>query len=56
MKIPVKLQELIQQPEAAILSISTLMGQKLALVDCTNIAELTPEQLDLIFTHYFIFK
>ncbi|WP_417040379.1 DEAD/DEAH box helicase [Cylindrospermopsis raciborskii] len=51
MKIPVKLQELIQQPEAAILSISTLMGQKLALVDCTNIAELTPEQLDLIFTH-----
>jgi len=51
MKIPVKLQELIQQPEAAILSISTLMGQKLALVYCTNIAELTPEQLDLIFTH-----
>jgi predicted DNA-binding protein (UPF0278 family) len=51
MKIPVKLQELIPQPEAAILSISSLMGQKLALVDCTNIAELTPEQLNLIFTH-----
>jgi hypothetical protein len=51
MKIPVKLQELIHQPEAAILSISTLMGQKLTLVDCTNIAELTPEELDLIFTH-----
>ncbi|BAZ78851.1 DEAD/DEAH box helicase [Sphaerospermopsis kisseleviana CS-549] len=51
MKIPVKLQELIQQPEAAILSVSSLMGQKLALVDCTNIAELTAEQLDLIFTH-----
>ena len=51
MKIPVKLQELIPQPEAAILLISSLMGQKLALVDCTNIAELTPEQLNLIFTH-----
>jgi hypothetical protein len=51
MKIPVKLQELIPQPEAAILLISSLMGQKLALVDCTNVAELTPEQLNLIFTH-----
>ena len=51
MKIPVKLQELIPQSEAAILLISTLMGQKLALVDCTNIAKLTPEQLNLIFTH-----
>ncbi|MDB9347164.1 DEAD/DEAH box helicase [Nodularia spumigena CS-588/05] len=51
MKIPVKLQELIPQPEAAILSISSLMGQKLALVDCTNVASLTPEQLNLIFTH-----
>ncbi|QJB47241.1 DEAD/DEAH box helicase [Dolichospermum flos-aquae] len=51
MKIPVKLQELIPQPETAILSISSLMGQKLALVDCTNVAELTPEQLNLIFTH-----
>jgi len=51
MKIPVKLQELIPQPEAAILLISTLMGQNLALVDCTNVAELTPEQLNLIFTH-----
>lgn len=51
MKIPVKLQELIPQPEAAILLISTLMGQKLALVDCTSVAELTSEQLNLIFTH-----
>ncbi|BAZ33788.1 DEAD/DEAH box helicase domain-containing protein (plasmid) [Cylindrospermum sp. NIES-4074] len=51
MKIPVKLQELLQQPEAAILSVSSLMGQKLALVDCTNIASITPEQLNLIFTH-----
>ncbi|WP_066423339.1 DEAD/DEAH box helicase [Anabaena sp. 4-3] len=51
MKIPVKLQELLQQPEAAILSISSLIGQKLALVDCTNIASVTSEQLNLIFTH-----
>jgi len=51
MKIPVNLQELIQQPAATISSISTLMGQKSALVDCTNIASLTLEQLDLIFTH-----
>ncbi len=51
MKIPVKLQQLIQQPEAAILSISSLMGQKLALVDCTDVDSLPIEQLNLIFTH-----
>jgi hypothetical protein len=51
MKIPLKLQELISQPEIAILNISSLMGQKLALVDCTNIVTISPEQLDIIFTH-----
>ena len=50
MKIPVKLQELIPQPDVAILTISSLMGQKLAFVDCTNVIAVTPERLDLIFT------
>jgi hypothetical protein len=51
MEIPVRLQELLQQPEPAILTISSLMGQELALLDCSNITSITPEQLNLIFTH-----
>jgi hypothetical protein len=51
MKIPVGLQELSQQPEPAILPISSLTGQELALLDCSNIASITPEQLNLISIH-----
>ena len=50
MKITIKLQELLQQPENAILPISNLLGQKLALLDCTGVIAVTPEQLTLLFT------
>lgn len=49
MAITVKLNELIQQPDNAILSISTLLGQKLALLDCSGVVAVTPEQLALLF-------
>ncbi|MEH2373866.1 helicase-related protein, partial [Nostoc sp.] len=50
MKITVKLQELLQQPETGILTISTLLAQKLALLDCTGVDSVPTEQLNLIFT------
>lgn len=50
MKITVKLQELLQQPETGILTISTLLVQHLAIIDCTGVDSVTPEQLNLIFT------
>ncbi|MEH2273928.1 MAG: hypothetical protein V7K40_03720 [Nostoc sp.] len=43
MKITIKLQELLQQPENAILPISNLLPQKLALLDCTGVVAVTPE-------------
>ncbi|NJL65633.1 MAG: DEAD/DEAH box helicase [Methylacidiphilales bacterium] len=51
MKIPVKLQELLQQPETAITSISALIGQGLALVDCSGVDTVTLEFLDLLFAN-----
>jgi ATP-dependent helicase YprA (DUF1998 family) len=51
MKIPVKLQELLQQPETAITSISALIGQGLALVDCIGVDTVTLEFLDLLFAN-----
>jgi len=50
MKIPIKLQDLLPQNESAITAASTLLGQKLALLDCTGVASVTPEQLALLFT------
>ncbi|MEH2392917.1 MAG: DEAD/DEAH box helicase [Nostoc sp.] len=50
MKITIKLHELLQQPENAILPISNLLGQKLALLNCTGVVAVTPEQLTLLFT------
>lgn len=50
MKIAVKLQELLQQPETGILTISTLLAQKLGIIDCTGVHSVTTEQLNLIFT------
>ncbi|WP_225226191.1 DEAD/DEAH box helicase [Komarekiella delphini-convector] len=50
MAITVKLNELIQQPENAILSISTLLGQKLALIDCSGVVAVNQEQLSFLFT------
>lgn len=51
MKIPVKLQELLQQPESAITPISALIGQGIALFDCTNVDTVKPELLDLLFNN-----
>ncbi len=51
MKISVNLQELLQQSESAIAPISALIGQGLALVDCTGVDSITPELLDLLFTN-----
>ncbi|BBD58010.1 DEAD/DEAH box helicase domain-containing protein [Nostoc sp. HK-01] len=50
MAFTVKLQELLQQPENAILPISNLLGQKLASLDCTGVVAVTSEQLTLLFT------
>jgi ATP-dependent helicase YprA (DUF1998 family) len=50
MKIPIKLQELLQQSETAIASISTLMGQGNAIVDCSGVETVAPEQLILLFS------
>jgi len=50
MKISVKLQELLQQSESAIQPISKLLGQGLAILDCTNVDSVTLELLDLLFT------
>ncbi|PMB53989.1 hypothetical protein CEN39_01320 [Fischerella thermalis CCMEE 5201] len=50
MKLSIKLQELLRQPENAILPISTLLGQKLALLDSSGVVAVTPEQLTLLFT------
>lgn len=51
MKIPIKLQELLQQNEVAIAATSTLIGQGLATLDCTGISSLTPEQITALFSH-----
>lgn len=50
MKIPVKLQELLQQSETAIASISTLMGQGNAIVDCAGVEFLSPDQMLVLFS------
>jgi ATP-dependent helicase YprA (DUF1998 family) len=44
MKIPIKLVELLQQNETAILAAKTFISQKLAILDCTNIVTLTSEE------------
>jgi len=51
MKIPIKLQDLLQQNEVAIAATSTLIGQGLATLDCTGISSLTPEQITALFSH-----
>ncbi|MBD2471548.1 DEAD/DEAH box helicase [Nostoc sp. FACHB-145] len=50
MKLPVKLQELLEQPEAFISTISDIIGQGRAIVDCTNVETVAPEKLNLIFS------
>lgn len=50
MAITVKLQELLQQSESAILPISALLFQKIAILDCSDVVAITPEQLGILFS------
>lgn len=50
MKLPVKLQELLHQSEAAIISISTLLAQSNVNLDCTEVELLTTDSLDQLFS------
>lgn len=50
MKIPIRLQDLLQQDEERIKPFLMLLSQGSASLDCTGVDELTPEQLELIFS------
>ncbi|WP_228045803.1 DEAD/DEAH box helicase, partial [Tolypothrix sp. LEGE 11397] len=50
MKLPIKLQDLLQQNESAIVAASTFFSQKIALLDCTGVVTVTSEQLALLFS------
>ena len=50
MKLSINLQDLLQQNEAAIAAMSTFIAQGMAEVDCNAIDQLTPNQLDLLFS------
>lgn len=51
MKVPVRLQELLQQSEEAMKPFLMLIGQGSAEIDCSGVDELEPEQLDLLFSN-----
>jgi ATP-dependent helicase YprA (DUF1998 family) len=50
MKLPVKLQELLQLNEQAIATISNLMGQGNAIVDCSGVESVTSDQMSLLLS------
>ena len=50
MKLPIKLQDLLQQNESAITAASIFLSQKLAVLDCTDVVTVTAEQLALLFS------
>ena len=50
MKVPIRLQELLQQSEETMRPFLMLIGQGNALLDCTGVEELELEQLDLLFS------
>ncbi|MBR8840740.1 MAG: DEAD/DEAH box helicase [Stigonema ocellatum SAG 48.90 = DSM 106950] len=50
MKLPIKLQDLLQQNESAITAASTFLSQKLAVLDCTDVVTVTAEKLALLFS------
>jgi hypothetical protein len=49
MKLPIKLQELLAQNSEAIAATSTLIGQGLVAIDCSQIQSLTDTQLTQLF-------
>ncbi|MFB2835045.1 DEAD/DEAH box helicase, partial [Floridanema evergladense] len=51
MKLPIKLQDLLQQNETTIIAYSTLIGQGQILIDCTGVESVPPETLNLLFTN-----
>ncbi|PSN13548.1 hypothetical protein C7271_22425 [filamentous cyanobacterium CCP5] len=50
MKLPVNLQELLQQNEQTIATISALIGQGSAIVNCAGVEAIPPEQLTLLLS------
>lgn len=50
MKLPVNLQELLQQNEQTIATISALIGQGNAIVNCAGVEAIAPEQLTLLLS------
>ncbi len=50
MKPTFKLKDLIQQGESAIAATSTLIGQGMVALDCSNVESLTEEQLTQLFS------
>jgi hypothetical protein len=49
MKLTIDLQYLLQKNEAAIAATSTFLSQGMAILDCTGVDSITPEQLALLF-------
>ncbi|MEA5498370.1 DEAD/DEAH box helicase [Limnoraphis robusta] len=51
MKIPIKLNDLLQQPLVAISATSPLIGLKTVQLDCSEVESLTDEQLEALFSN-----
>lgn len=49
MKLPIKLQDLLQQSQSAIEATSTLIGQGMVILDCTGVESIDDEQLKQLF-------
>lgn len=49
MKPVFKLQDLLQQGDAALAAASSLLGQNMAVINCDGVEFLTPGQMDLLF-------
>lgn len=50
MKVPIQLQELLQQSEDKISPFLMLISQGNAMLDCSGVEEVDPQQLDLLFS------
>jgi len=49
MQLVIRLQDLLEQDDTALEAASNLLGQKMAVLDCDGIDELTTDQMDLLF-------
>lgn len=50
MKLPIQLSTLLQQNEAALSATSTFIAQGMAQVNCTDVEQIEPEKLELLFS------